>query len=104
MIEFWDRELLDHNKGLDDSLLVSALVNLFDLDDHLTSKKIKDYGYPQPHETHPIPKRPQERRIRQVLVEVEGKADTTFLIHRYGPADDFARRFKLVAESDTDRV
>ena len=104
MVEFWGRVLLDHNEGLDESLVVRALVNLFDIDDQATASKISDYGYPLPDESHPIPNGPQERRIRQVLAEVRGKADTTFLMHGYGPLDDFARRFKLVAESDAEGV
>lgn len=104
MVEFWGRVLLDNNKGLDESLVVRALVNLFDIEDQATASKISDYGYPLPDEPHPIPNRPQERRIKQALSEVGGKADTTFLMHGYGPPDDFARRFKLVADSEADGV
>jgi hypothetical protein len=104
MVEFWGRVLLDHNDGLDEELVVRSLVNLFDIDDQATASKISDYGYPLPDEPHPIPNGPQERRIRQAITEVRGKADTTFLMHGYGPPDDFARRFKLVAESEADGV
>lgn len=104
MVEFWGRVLLDHNDGLDEPLVVQALVNLFDLDDEATATRIEDYGYPNPDEPHPIPNEPQTRRIQQALAEVGGKAETTFLMHGYGPHDDFVRRFKLVAESEADGV
>ncbi len=104
MVEFWGRVLLDHNKGLDEGLVVRSLVNLFDLDDSATATRLEDYGYPLPDEPHPIPNRPQERRIQQAIAEVRGQADTTFLMHGYGPMDDFARRFRLVAESEADGV
>lgn len=104
MVEFWGRVLVDHNEGLDESLVVRSLVNLFDIEDEATANKLSDYGYPLPDEPHPIPNAPQERRIRQSINEVRGQADTTFLMHGYGPPDDFARRFRLVAESEADGV
>lgn len=104
MVEFWGRVLVERNDGLDESLVVKALVNLFDIADETTATKLTDYGYPLPDEPHPIPDGPQRRRIRQSMHEVGGQADTTFLMHGYGPPDDFARRFRLVAESAADGV
>ena len=104
MVEFWGRELLDHNAGLDERLVVRSLVNLFDLDDEATASRIMDYGYPLPDEPHPIPNRPQERRIQQSIAEVRGETNVTFFMHGYGPIDDFTRRFRLVAESKADGV
>ncbi len=104
MVKFWGQVLIDNNEGLDEALVVRSLVNLFDIDDQATASRITDYGYPLPDEPHPIPNGPQERRIRQAIAEVRGKADTTFLMHGYGPPDDFARRFRLVAESQADGV
>ena len=44
MVEFWGSVLLDNNKDLDESLVVRALVNLFDIDDQATATKLSDYG------------------------------------------------------------
>jgi hypothetical protein len=102
MVEFWGRELLDHNPGLDETLVVRALAHLFDLGDTIKAKRLSDYGYPEPHEPHPIPDDCQARKIRQVCTAVLDRAPVTPLVHGYGPHDDSCRRFKLVADSPAD--
>jgi hypothetical protein len=102
MVEFWGRVLLDRNPGLDETLVVRALANLFDLGDEITAGRLSDYGYPDPDEAHPIPDAPQARKIRQVLAQVGGRAQVTPLVHGYGPLDDFRRRFQVVADSLAD--
>lgn len=104
MVEFWGRVLLNNNPGLDEAMVVKSLAHLFDLGDDITAEKISDYGYPEPHEAHPIPNEPQIRKIEQAYAEVNGKALLTPLMHGYGPLDDFARRFKIVADSPADGV
>ena len=99
IIEFWGSVLLKHNPDLDEKLLVRALAHLFDLDDEVSASRIADYGYPEPHEPHPIPNAPQARKIRQVLAQAKDLTSITPIIHGYGPADDFMRRFKVVAAS-----
>jgi hypothetical protein len=104
MVEFWGEALLKHNSGLDEKLVTRALAQLFDLGDQIRAEKLSDYGYPEPHEAHPVPDAPQKRKIAQVKAAAgEGMAITP-LVHGYGPADDFARRLKLVAESEADGV
>ena len=77
---------------LDESLVVKALVNLFDIDDEATATRISDYGYPGNDEPHPIPDGPQARRIRQVIADAGGgRGKVTPLMHGYGPIDDFAK-------------
>ena len=63
MVEFWGRALLAHNPGLDETLVVKALAHLFDLGDAITAERLSDYGYPKPHEPHPIPDDCQARKI-----------------------------------------
>jgi len=104
MVEFWGSVLLAHNDGLDESLVVRALANLLDLDDVVTATKLSDYGYPEPNEPHPIPDAPQARKIRQVMNTVGDQTQVTALMHGYGPLKDFARRFKVVADSDAHGV
>ena len=77
-------------------------------------KKLSDYGYPKPHEPHPIPDDCQARKIAQVCNAVKdraakdraapGRALVTPLVHGYGPHDDFCRRFQVVADSPADGV
>jgi hypothetical protein len=104
IVEFWGRELLDSNPGLDERLLVRSLENLFDLTDTAGAAGLSDYGYPEPHEPHPIANTPQIRKIRQVQTEVSGRCLVTPLVHGYGPDDDFCRRFQIVADSTADGV
>lgn len=104
MVEFWGTVLLSQNPGLDESLVVKTLAYLFDLGDEITADRISDFGYPEPHEPHPIPDEPQRRKIEQVCAEVNGHALVTPLMHGYGPHDDFIRRFKVVADSPADGV
>ena len=104
MVEFWGMDLLKHNPGLDEKLVVRTLAHLFDLGDVITAERIADYGYPEPHEPHPIPNDCQARRIEQICADVDGRMQVTPLMHGYGPRDDFARRFKIVADSPADGV
>ncbi len=99
MVEFWGSVLLQHNAGLNETLVVRALAHLFDLGDVITATRISDYGYPEPDEPHPIPNTPQIRKIQQVLNEVKNRAQVTALMHGYGPYEDFVRRFQIVADS-----
>lgn len=100
IIKFWGDELLEANPGLDESLLVRALVNLLDLAEGEPGTSISDYGYPEPDEPHPIPDEPQRRKIRQAVSVARGNAEILPLVHGYGPVYDYERRFKLVAESE----
>ena len=104
MVEFWGRDLLAHNPGLDETLVVKALAHLFDLGDVITAERLSDYGYPKPHEPHPIPDDCQARKIAQVCNAAGGRTLVTPLVHGYGPLDDFSRRFKVVADSPADGV
>lgn len=99
MVEFWGKILMKNNPGLDESLLVKALANIFDLGDEITAEKLSDYGYPAPDQPHPIPDEPQIRKIKQVLAEADDQLQVTPLVHGYGPLEDFRRRFKVVADS-----
>lgn len=109
MVEYWGRELLDANPGLDEGLLVRALVNLMDIaepgrDSKSGGQSLADYHYPEPDEAHPIPSETQARKLRQVVRAVGGRAQVHALVHGYGPLNDFRRRFALAAQSPVDGV
>ncbi|HRW03869.1 MAG TPA: hypothetical protein P5121_02165 [Caldilineaceae bacterium] len=104
IIKFWGDVLLAKNPGLDETLLVRALVNLLDVAEDQGGTSLDDYGYPAPDEPHPIPNEPQVRKIEQAKAAVGGKAKLYALVHGYGPADDFRRRLQLVADSAADGV
>ncbi|MBT5873550.1 MAG: hypothetical protein HOH43_09040 [Candidatus Latescibacteria bacterium] len=104
MVEFWGRQLMSSNPGLSEEVVVRALAHLFDLGDHITATRISDFGYPEPHEPHPIPNDCQERKIAQVCAEAGDRMHVTPLMHGYGPHDDFIRRFQIVADSDAHGV
>lgn len=105
MVQFWGEVLLSVNPGLDETLLVRALVNLFDLaDGDEGGTRIADYGYPEPDEPHPIPDGPQARKIRQVIAATRGQTKVYALVHGYGPLEDFKRRLRLAVASPADGV
>ena len=79
--------------------MTRALAQLFDLGDDIGAERLSDYGYPEPHEPHPVPDAPQQRKIAQVKAAAGDDMDVTPLVHGYGPLDDFARRLQLVANS-----
>ncbi|MFH1572247.1 MAG: hypothetical protein ABIL09_29925 [Gemmatimonadota bacterium] len=99
MVVFWGEVLRARNPGLDEALLVRALAQLFDLADAPWAERLSDYHYPEPDEPHPVPDGAQERKIGQALAEAGGRLAVTPLVHGYGPLDDFARRFRVVARS-----
>ena len=104
MVKFWGDVLLAKNPGLDETLLVQALVNLLDLAEDEGGTTIADYGYPEPDEPHPIPNAPQVRKLAQVKAAAGGQAKIYALVHGYGPLDDFRRRLQLVVDSPADGV
>jgi hypothetical protein len=104
IIKFWGDVLMAANPGLDETLLVRALVHLLDLDDGEGGTTIADYGYPEPDEPHPIPTKAQLRKLDQVMAAARGQTKIYALVHGYGPLDDFRRRLQLVADSPVDGV
>jgi hypothetical protein len=104
MVEFWGRPLLEANPSLDEELLTRTLLRLMGLQDETAGRTLADYGYPAPDEPHPISDGLQAHKIRQVIAYVGGRCAVTPLVHGYGPADDFERRLRVVAESEADGV
>ncbi len=105
MVKFWGDVLLAKNPRLDERILVRALVNLMDIaDPGEGGETIAEYGYPHPDEPHPIPNKPQLRKIKQARHAAGNETLLLPLAHGYGPLEDFRRRFKLVADSDVDGV
>ena len=104
IVSFWAEALLKANPGLDQSLLLRALTNLFDIQDgaETATPTIADFRYPAPDEPHPISDPPQHRKIDEVLATVDGRIPVTPIVHGYGPYDDFCRRFAVVARSRAD--
>lgn len=100
MVDFWARQLLAYNAGLDERLLVRALANLFDLGDTPPGDTLQTYHYPEPDEAHPVSDDVQRRRMASAVRQAGGGMSVTPLVHGYGPQQDFLRRFQLVAESD----
>jgi len=102
MVEFWGKVLVGRNPGLDEKLVVRTLAQLFDLGDEIDAERLRDYGYPEPDEPHPIPDAPQRRKIAQAKAVAGKGLAVTPLVHGYGPLEDFSRRLRLVAESEAD--
>ena len=79
-----------------------SAMDLADLTNHIES--LDQYHYPPPDEPHPIADEPQRRRIAQVRLAMPKQKSTQLvaLVHGYGPTNDFARRFKIIAGSSVD--
>jgi hypothetical protein len=105
MVEFWGRVLLESNPGLDEGLLVRALVRFMDIVEPPDQRsQLADFGYPEPDEPHPIDDPPQRRKLAQARSALRGQSQLIPLVHGYGPLNDYERRLRLVAESDADGV
>lgn len=104
MVTFWGGVLLERNPGLDEGLVVRALAHLFDLGDDITAARLVDYRYPEPDEPHPVPDAAQARKIDQAMTQAGGRMAITPIVHGYGPADDFARRLRVLERSSADGV
>jgi hypothetical protein len=103
MVTFWGNELMARRPGLDERLLVRALISLLDMFDGTPEdpggESLADYRYPEPDEPHPVSDSAQRRKIAQATAAVGGRAEVYPLVHGYGPDDDFHRRLKIVADS-----
>jgi len=104
MVRFWGDALLTANPGLDEGLLVRALVHLMDLSEGGAAPCLADYDYPGPDAPHPIPNEPQVRKVRQVAAAIGDTAAFYALVHGYGPVEDFRRRLSLVLETPAQGV
>jgi hypothetical protein len=113
MVEFWGRPLLEANPRLSEARLVAEICTATELVDVESTDQgalvhsagtLADHGYPEPDEPHPISSAVQSRQVQAALTTVGGRCAVTPLVHGYGPADDFERRLRVVAESDADGV
>jgi hypothetical protein len=97
MLRFYGEALREANPGLDERLLVRALVRILDIADDEGLPRLADYAYPEPDTPHPAGTEAMKRKIRQAQREA-GDTPVQVLAHGYGPVDDFRRR--LVAARD----
>ena len=91
MLRFYGDEILAANAGLDEKLLVRALVRMLEIADDDGLPNLADYHYPEPNEPHPCGTRALGRKIEQAQTEA-GDTPVFALAHGYGPASDFRRR------------
>jgi hypothetical protein len=98
MVRFYGDALLADNPGLDESLLVRALVKLLDIADDEGLPHLSGYRYPEPHEPHPCGTEALKRKIRQTQA-VAGETPVFALAHGYGSVDDFRRRLTAANEA-----
>lgn len=94
ILRFYGDQLMKNNPGLDETLLVSVLVDLLQIEDPPYGSKLSDYGYPEPDEAH----RAGERVQLLKLADAQSQAGATpvfAFVHGYGPVEDFARRLAI---------
>jgi hypothetical protein len=91
MVRFYGDALLAANPGLDEQLLVRAVVKIFDIADDEGLPHLSDYRYPEPDEAHPCGTGALKRKIRQTQASA-GETPVYALAHGYGSAEDFQRR------------
>lgn len=98
MLRFYGDAILKANAGLDEKLLVRALVRVLGIADDGGLPHLADYHYPEPDEPHPCGTRALGRKIEHAQKEA-GDTPVFTLAHGYGPAEDFRRRLKAAHEA-----
>lgn len=91
MVRFYGDALMKANSGLDEGLLVKALVRILDIADDGGLPNLADYHYPEPDEPHPCGTAALERKV-SLAQRAAGETPVFALAHGYGPVDDFRRR------------
>jgi hypothetical protein len=102
MVRFYAEEILEHNdEPLEVAPLLAAISNMFDLENGRHGATLDDYSYPAPDMPHRAGQQAQRRKIRQAMVETNGRADLYPVVHGYGPLDDFDSRLHLAWDTGT---
>ncbi len=103
MLRFYGDVLKEANLGLNETLLVRALLRVFDIVDNDGLHHLADYSYPEPDTPHPVGLGAQRRKIEQARLAA-GEMPIYALAHGYGPEEDFRRRLLVVHEAASRRV
>ena len=98
MLRFYGDEILAANAGLDEKLLVCALVRVLGIADDDGLPHLSDYHYPEPNEPHPCGTGALARKIQQAQKEA-GDIPIFALAHGYGPPEDFRRRLSAAHQA-----
>ena len=93
MLRFYGDQLRQANPGVTESLLLRALLRLFDTNDAPGPTRLEDLDYPVPEEAHPVGAAAQHRKITQAQLEAR-KTPVYALVHGYGPSEDFRARLE----------
>jgi len=91
IFRFYADSLKQANPGLDESLLVQVLSQWLEIQDPPYSKRIADFGYPEPDEPHPVGAEAQIRKVKEAQ-KAAGATPVFAFIHGYGPVSDFKKR------------
>ena len=102
MVKFWSDWLIERNGHLDFKDVMRTVASWMELGSTSEiEERLGRYKYPKSDEEHPIPIRVQQRKLEEVRQYFSAKpASLVPLVHGYGPLEDFASRFQMVAESE----
>lgn len=100
MLRFYGDTIHAANPGLDEALLVRALVRVLDIADDDGLPHLNDYHYPEPNEPHPCGPQALGRKIKQAQAAA-GETPVFALAHGYGPPEDFRRRLAAAHHAGT---
>jgi len=101
IVYFYASEILEHNSGLDEAVVVQAMSALADIEDDGRGNSLEDYRYPPPDQSHRAGEEAQRRKIREAMEAIGGQADLLPAVHGYGPPEDFTRRLRVAWEAGT---
>jgi hypothetical protein len=124
IIWLWAKELLEANSPLGENACVTAIAEDLGLTPPGSKLTLENVHYPEPEEAHAVADEPQiaaveaaaaaaragrELAVRRERGQQDGQASgagalVTPIVHGYGPARDFARRFACAAKTSADGV
>lgn len=105
MVRWYGESLREWNPGLDEALLVRALLVSFDIHPESANQRLlSDFGMPTPDQPHPLSADDVRRKVEIVTRAVAGSVQVKPYIHSYQPVDTFEQVVAAMEATEIDGV